>query len=197
MNAINFFKKISSKQWGVIGVILTIIFACYQIFWKDKVSISFQIINQSNVLDVHTKMDDLKIIFRGDDLYKNEQNLMIYTIKIINDGDIDILQSHYDENLDWGIKINGGTVIDKPKIVSSNYPYLFENINPSIDSTNRIIFNKIIFEKGKYITFDVLVLHSISHIPTLTSFGKIAGIESIEIKDINKPNLPPGKPSPG
>jgi hypothetical protein len=49
--------------------------------------------------------------------------------------------------------------------------------------SNRVIFDKVIFDKGKYITLELLVLHNKSIEPQVRVVGKIAGMDEIAVTD--------------
>lgn len=43
-------------------------------------------------------------------------------------------------------------------------------------------FNKIIFERGKFFIVEILVIHSKDSLPKFKPFGKIAGIDTLDIR---------------
>ena len=147
---ISLVKKITGKHWTILALILAIGFFIYPYIFKDSTNISIQIVNQSNVFDLNKPVDSLFIFFKGEDLRKSHQNLKIITLRIINDGDLDILQGQYDHNLDWGIEMSQGIIIEISKILSGEHKYLSQNINPVISNDRSVIFNKVVFEKNKY-----------------------------------------------
>jgi hypothetical protein len=166
---------------GIIGVSLTIffgIFGLYSFFHERKPNISVEITNETNVLDVRKPIKALSITFQGEDIQEKALNLRIYRIRIENVGAIDILQNHYDKDDIWGLKIEGGKIIEV-RLVDSNSEYLNENLNPQLFDPDTIKFNKIIFERERFFTIEMLVLHSKKKPPRIISLGKIAGIDKI------------------
>jgi len=168
--------------WGILGAFLTIAFGfvgLYSYLNEPKPSILFEITNESNVLDLHKPLDNLTIYFEEEDIQKNNLNLRIITIQISNNGEVDILQSYYDQNIQWGFKINNGKIINNARIVNTNSDYLLKNISPTIKGDNVVELNKVILEKGKTFSTEVLVLHSKDNFPEVIPLGKIVGIDKI------------------
>ncbi len=181
-------NKLENKiPWGIIGVVLTIIFGIIGVYTylnQIKPNMQYQIINESNVFDIHKPLKDLTILLKNEDIQKQDLNLKIYTIKISNVGYIDILQNHFDENIIWGLKIKDGKIINKIRFINSNSKYITNELK-IINSDNIVEFSKIIFEKDKFFSIEILVLHNKNIIPNITPMGKIVGIEQIQfIKDI-------------
>jgi len=103
-------------------------------------------------------------------------------LKVINTGQVDILQSFYDENEDWGFKISSGEIIEiRP--TKTNSDYLKNNINPLQMKNDFIKLGKIILEKDKYVSFEILVLHKKNSPPRVVPVGKIAGIDNFFVTD--------------
>jgi hypothetical protein len=168
---------------GFIGIIFTIIFgglSLYYRFYTPQPEISYIILSDSNVVDLHKPLKDLKILFQNEDIQKNNMNLKIYSLKISNSGPKNILETHYASDEDWGIKITEGKIIES-RLVESNSDYLKSNLNPKIVDDKTISFKKVIFDKNDYFTLEVLVLHSIDSDINLIPFGKISGITKNQI----------------
>jgi len=89
---------------GLIGIFL--------FFYKEKPHLSFEVTQESNVIDIHQPQKDLTVLFRGTDLQKTNQNIRIYTVTIRNSGRVDIKQDQFDNNYPWGLKVEDGEIID-------------------------------------------------------------------------------------
>lgn|GEM_PF-6991110 len=176
-------KQIERKgYWGIVGTILALIFGSvgvYSVFHEKKPSLLFEITNEANVLDVYKPLDNLKIIFENEDIQEKKLNLKIVTVKISNDGEINILQSYFDHNIDWGFRVYNAKIIDDARILNSSSSYIQSNLKPSIKDGNTVNFKKIILEKGAYFTIEVLLLHNKNIEPTIKYVGKIAGINFV------------------
>jgi len=164
----------------VLGILIALFFGIYGIYstyQENKSEISFEIINEANILDVHEPLSELTISFQGEDIQEKNLNLRIITIRIENSGNVDILQSHYDINDIWGVHLKNGEIV-RIQLIDSNSEYLKTNLKPKINNET-IEFTKTIFEKGKYFTIEILVLHNKDKSPEIIPIGKIAGIEKI------------------
>jgi len=170
-------------NWSFVGVILALIlglFSIYVFFDGENPNITFDIINEVNVFDVHKPLDELNIYFREEDIQQKNLNLRIISIKIENTGNLDILQNFYDENVVYGLQVDNGQIIES-RLVDSNSKYLMSNLN--LETVNNTVeFSKLIFEENKYFIIEILVLHDKNEGPTLVPLGKIAGIEKLEVK---------------
>ena len=177
----NFFKKIERiLPWSFLGFFLGAP-ALYLTIHEKSPDIIFQKIAESNILDVHREMKELTIYFRGDDIREAKKNLKFYIITVRNDGDKNIVQSDYDQNQVWGLEFSNSKIIEPPAVIDSNSEYLKNNLSPNIIGQNTVELSKVIFEKGKYATLEIKVLHDINEIPIITVKGKIAGIEKQKI----------------
>lgn len=188
MSKESWLQNIEKKlPWGFFSVLLAIpaIFLAgigvTTALIEKKPDVEYQILNAANVLDLHTQLQDLKILFKEEDIQKTKKNLQIYTMRIANVGRVDILESHFDSQKQWGIEFSGGEIVQTPRMVDSNSEYLKDNIEPTVEGNSVVAFNKIIFERGKYFTVETLVLHDKDTAPTLTVLGKIAGIDDPQI----------------
>lgn len=182
MSFLEWAKQIEKKYaWSFFGVILAVIFGLigiYPYIHKEKVNVSFEIINETRVLDVKKSLKDLKVFFQGEDIDKKNLTLKVVTIKLQNTGDIDILQNYYDETNLWGIKVNNCKIIET-SLVETNNEYILENLNPKVKGENILSFEKIIFEKEKYFIIELLLLSEKEKEVKIMPLGKIAGIDKI------------------
>lgn len=180
----NLFEQLENRgYWGVVGVLLTIVFGVvglYSYFHERKPNIQVEVVGESNVLDLHKPLDDLTIYFNNEDIQKNNLNLRIINIQISNNGEIDILQSQFDQQMKWGIKISNGKIINDARIVSANSDYLKSALSPKVIGDDVVELEKVIFEKGKYFSIEILVLHSKDTLPEIITIGKIAGQDKIQ-----------------
>lgn len=176
----NLYKKNKLGFIGIIGIIFTIILGgltLYYRFYTPQPEISYTILSDSNIVDLHKPLEDLKILFQNEDIQENNLNLKIYSLKISNSGTKNILEAHYASDEDWGIKITEGKIIES-RLVESNSDYLKRNLNLEIVDDKTINFKKVIFDKNDYFTLEVLVLHPRDSDINLIPFGKISGISN-------------------
>ncbi|MFH1238962.1 MAG: hypothetical protein V1653_02495 [bacterium] len=164
----------------VVGLIASLYFGVY---YERKPNISLVVLNSINVLDVHEPVKDLSIEFQGKDIQKEELSLRIFKVKMVNDGSVNILQNQYDMNEKWGIKVDGGEIIEV-RLIDSSSEYIKSNIAPKLLKDESLIeFDKIMFDKGSYFILDILVLHEKQEFPIVSAVGKVAGIEEIKVSE--------------
>ena len=165
----------------VLGILIAISFGFYGVYSTinlDKTDVSFEILNDANVLDIHKPLEDLIISFKGDDIQEENLNLRIITIRIKNTGNVNVLQSYFDNNDIWGIQGKNCEFLEV-RFIEENSDYLKTNLEPKLIENNTIKFNKIIFEKGNYFILEILVFHDKDEIPEFIPIGKIAGVDEI------------------
>jgi hypothetical protein len=168
---------ISASFWGiVIGLV-----ALYYTVRGTRTSLVVDVVSESNVMDVRTPLKELSIVFQGQDIQKENANLRILGVRIVNEGEANILESHFDSKIPWGLHIEGGQLIEA-RVTGSNSEYLTDNLYPKIADKNNVTFDKVIFDKGKYIALELLVLHNKNAEPKVRAIGKIAGMDSIPIR---------------
>lgn len=182
MSILSFFKRVEHKfAWSFVGVFIALIVGAltlYQVFQEDRIEISLEIISEANVLDVHKPLKELIISFQGEDIQQKNLNLRIMTIRMVNSGQVDILQNFYDRDDVWGLQVERGKIIEA-RLVESNSEYIWQNLNPRIAEEDIVQFNKVIFEREKSFTLEILVLHAKEVAPDIISIGKVGGIDKI------------------
>jgi hypothetical protein len=167
--------------WSFIGVLFALAFGIFGIYsWlhERKPNISFEITSETNVLDVRKPLEDLSIFFQKEDIQKENLNLRIFTIRVENNGEVDILQGQYDANDIWGIHVQDARIIEA-RLINSNSEYLRTKLEPNLIEGNKLKLKKVIFEKGKFFVLELLVLHEKFLQPEIVPIGKIAGIDRI------------------
>jgi len=163
--------------FGVLGTAVTI----YAFLQEKKVDLRFEVIANTNVLDFNADISKLEVTYDSTNLKQTQENLRIYTIKIINNGDQNIIKEFYDDNEPLGIKISSGKIIERPQIIQTSSDYLTRNIKLTDYRKDQISFSQVIIESGEFFIVKLLVLHKKDAIPNIISFGKIAGQKEIKV----------------
>ena len=180
--------------WSFTGVVLAILFGLvgvYSLLHENRPNLFFEIESQSDVFDLRRPMQDLALSFRGQDVQQQNLNLRIFTVRVSNKGKVDILQNQYDQDRTWGITVTPGQIIEV-RLGMSNSSYLASRIEPELTNQHTITLKKVIFERDKYVTLDILVLHHKDSPPKISSFGKIAGLDEIGVVDVSAQGGRPG-----
>lgn len=156
--------------------------ALYYTVRRTRTNLIVDVTSESNVMDVRTPRKDLSILFQGQDIQKENSNLRILGIRLVNEGDTNILENHFDSRIPWGLRIGGGRLIEA-RVTGSNSEYLSSNLHPRVTGGDEVDFDKLIFDKGKYVSLELLVLHEKNVEPQVTTVGKIAGMDTIPIRN--------------
>ncbi len=173
----NYASKTVITLLGIAAAFVTI----YAFLQEKKVDLRYEIIANTNVLDFNADISKLEVAYDSTNLKQTGENLRIYTVKVVNNGDENIIKEFYDENEPVGIKISSGKIIEQPEIIQSSNPYLYRNVKFTSNQDEKIIFSNVIIEPREYFILKLLVLHKKDKIPNIISFGKIAGQQKIEV----------------
>lgn len=174
----NLLFKISFAAIAIIGCAVTV----YAAFFQEKsIQIQYVITANSNVLDINTEISKLDIVYDSISLKQRKENLRIYNIKIINNGNTDILKTFFDENEPLGISIQDGEIVEKPEVTETSSPYIQKNLKTFLRGQNKVEFSRIILERQEYFSIKILVLHQNKLTPQLMPIGKIAGQKQIKL----------------
>ena len=166
---------IASPVIALSGLLLA-----YLALQDPEPGLTFETISDTNVLDLRRPLQDLNIVFRGDNIQEQNLNLRILTINVVNSGEVDVLPIHYDYEDVWGMKFTNGEVIEA-RLVDTSSDYLWSRVLPQRLDTNVVAFPKVIFERGDFFAVEVLLLHPKNESPSISSVGKIAGINEITV----------------
>ena len=175
------FDNLASKTvitlLGIVAATVTI----YAFLQEKKVDLRYEIIANTNVLDFNAEISKLEVTYDSTNLKQTKENLRIYTIKIVNNGDQNILKEFYDENDPIGLEVSSGKIIEKPEIIQTSNDYLSRNVKILDYNYEKINFSQVILETGEFFLIKLLVLHKTDSIPNINSFGKVAGQTKIEV----------------
>ena len=161
----------------VVSVSLALFFGLANIGEPDP-KMTYEILRETDVLDVRTPVEDLRITFQNQDIQGENLNLRIYAMRVVNNGEVDILQTQYDQDQIWGLQVVDGRVIEA-RLIEASSSYLTAKANPQVIGENIVEFDKAIVEKGQFFAFNMLVVHAKDVTPAIIPLGKIAGIDEI------------------
>lgn len=184
-----FFESFASRTvlalLGLLGTGITI----YAFLQEKKVDLRYEVVANTNVLDFNADISKLEVLYDSTNLKQTKENLRIYTVKIINNGNENIINEFYDVNEPLGIRLNTGKIIEIPQIIETSNDYIKRNLKVTDYQKDKISFSQVIIESGEYFVVKLLVLHNKETTPNIISFGKIAGqkninvVNAIDVKD--------------
>lgn len=143
-------------------------------FYEKKTEVTYELLSDSYVVEIHEKLSKLDILYDGNSLKKENQALRVITLKVLNTGENTIRIADYDQKAPLGLSLSHGELVDEPTILASN-SYLAEHLAVSKLSKNSLSFSPVILEPRDNFLITLLVLVKDVVPPKLGSFGKIAG----------------------
>jgi len=171
--------------WSFVGVLLALIFGGIGIyagfFYERKPGVMLEIISNTPVFDVRENVSKLEVLFAGNNIKQSGQALRVITLRIINDGQQDILKTFYDENDPLGFIIINGSLVEPPELLHASNDYLSKNLRLSVTTPTQVSFNSVILEVNQFYTIKLLVLSPEGAVPDIIPSGKIAGISTINV----------------
>ena len=169
----------ASLAFGVLGISLTAM-SIFLTLREPETRVTFEIISATDVLDLRRSLKDLRIEFRGQDLQEQDLNLKVVKINVANVGETHIRAGDY-SNIDWGIRVVGGQVIEA-KVDRSNVANVISTNDLRYIGSDTIGFPKIVFDKRDAFAIELLLLHPNDAEPDIVPIGKIAGVKNFDLK---------------
>ena len=181
MNTLLKIANSTPAKWayGAFVLILTI-YAGF--FYERRPDLVFEIISNSNVLDVRESLSKLAIIYDGRSLKAQNQNLYLLTVRIANRGTADILKNHFDDSEPLGFQISTGAILEPPSIVADEY--LKRNTKALVKDARTVTFSPVILNSGDYFDVKTLLLVTGTEPPLVLPLGKIAGVRAIRVTEL-------------
>lgn len=134
-----------------------------------------------NVLDINRDTEGLSVLFRGEDLQESGKTLRAIRLRIENTGDMDITPSMFDQQIDWGLGLSTGEVIEV-RITSASSSYLEEQFTTrTVQDGKMIVFPRIVFDREEWIELECVVVQGANDLLHFQAFGKVSGIRSLAV----------------
>lgn len=185
MSIIEWFNGLDKRfAWSFLGFLLAAIFGSISIYTEffrvDRPSLIIEILNDTNVLDVKEKVNELKILYDDIDIQNLNKTLSVLIIRIRNSGGAPILNGYYDKKYPLRLSLSDGKFL-KVEQATSTSDYLLNSAIPIIETEKTIMLPEIILEPGESYTIKSLILHAAESNINLNVSGKIAGVHKIEL----------------
>lgn len=142
---------------------------------------NYFIIIISLILSIYPFWDSTKPNLIYETEIKNQNGIkFLYSIKVINNGDVNLKTTDFDD-LPWGLRVINGKIENKEYIVSSNSKYIVTQNKINLLNDSEIEFSKLFFDAGDSFSFDLEILKDKDKEIIFESIGKISGIKTMEI----------------
>lgn len=172
-------------SWSFLGFMVAVLLGSvtlYIEFYKEnKPDLNFIITANTSVLDIRENLGNLDVLYHGDSLSKNKKDLRLITFEVVNQGDAAILSNFYDKNDPVGFSVIDGKIADEPILIEASNDYLKNKLVIKKQSESLVLFSNVILEPQEYFKVKILVLHEISKRPAIKPFGKVAGVNNIDL----------------
>ncbi|NOS96699.1 MAG: hypothetical protein HOP26_09785 [Methylotenera sp.] len=147
-------------------------------FYEKRPEITYEVLSNSKVLDVHTSVSKLDILYGGESLKSQNLELNLVVVRIKNTGSIDLSKNDFDDVEPLGLKIVNGRLLEEPS-VSSSSRYLERNVKILRDNGGQLNIAPILFDVGEWIKMQLLVATPTGTSAIIQPSGKVSGIKSL------------------
>jgi hypothetical protein len=161
-----------------LGFIATVLFGIVGIysgfFYSRSPALVFQEIANTPVFALNERVEQLRIVYEGQDLASSDKALTFLQLRVVNNGSGPILQTFFDPRALPGIDTAPAHVL-RAEVIGASTAYVLDNSSLDV-STNRVTFRPIILEPGDYFVVKLLLLHDRKVAPKLKTIGKVASV---------------------
>lgn len=150
------------------------------IFYTKQAGFRFEIVSEGPVYDIKENLSKLEVLFDGEDIRKNQQELSFISIRVTNDGNSDLSKGAFDDDALPRFTIPNSRIITiEPLAASSRYLKEHSEILPV--GSNEGVISPVIIDQGEHFAFRLLVLHPQQQRPQIQITGKIEGIKELTL----------------
>lgn len=155
---------ITGSAWSFIGVLLAVGFFSWKEY-ENPFQFRIEIVDEFNLVEVREQIEDLKIIYKNEDILTSNKQIKVIRITFRNIGET-ILQQYYDQLEPFGLRFEQAKILNV-EVTNSNSQDIKKKILPAKVKQNmnlnendeftydELILSKVIFEEGKYVTFKI------------------------------------------
>lgn len=184
---INLWEFIKSPGPMALIAIVSLIFGIYATwFYEKRPALTFEVISNSNVYDIHENLGKLDVIYSGKSLRANKQVLRLINFRIINSGQTSFTKNDFDDTDTLGFAIDKGTILETPAFIGST-DYLQTHTKPTLVDSTEIRFAPLIIDAGEFIEVHALVSANEGAEPTVRPLGKLAGVKKMQVNEPSRP----------
>jgi hypothetical protein len=138
MSIFNSIRTLDNKfAWSFVGVLLALVFGGIGVyagfFYERKPDVTFEVISNTPVFDVRENVSKLEVLFAGNNIKQSGQALRVITLRVINNGQQDILKTFYDENDPLGFSVVSGSLVEPPQLLYASNDYLARNLKLNLE----------------------------------------------------------------
>jgi len=186
MAGLKYIKTLDQNfSWSFFGFLFGMLFGfigIYTAFFQDhSPDLNLLVTANTRTLEIKESVGKLDILYSGESLKSQNLELSVLEFLVVNQGNREILGNHYDPSHPVGFRVTDGSIADTPKIVASSNEYLRESLKLNRISENEYSFSNVILETEENFKVKLLILHDAQNKPSIEGFGKIAGVDKIDV----------------
>ncbi|MFZ3374842.1 MAG: hypothetical protein WA183_04760 [Chthoniobacterales bacterium] len=149
------------------------------IWYQRKPQLKYEILSQWPVYSIREEIPDLEIMFKGENIRKEQQALSVITIRISNPGSAAITLNSFDQRDLPGFSVSDGKIIKLDPIERSKK--LEKTLELTRTADNAYVIQPLILDTNQFFVLKLLVLSAESSHPKVQCSGDIAGVDKIEV----------------
>ncbi|MGR5154709.1 hypothetical protein [Photobacterium swingsii] len=176
-------KIISASAWSFIGVLMAAAFFYWQEY-RNPFQLDISLIDEVNLIEVKGKIQDLKVLYKNDDILESKKEIKVIRVSIENKGDT-ILQNYYDQLEPFGLRFYNAKVLDSEVTYSNSKDLKSKLLSGSVSVSEKgiddVIFSKVIFDSGDTVTLKITLLQDSDKSLEISPLGKLANIADLTI----------------
>lgn len=181
-------KVISGSAWSFIGVLMAAGFFIWQEY-RNPFLLEMSLVDEVNLIEVKGKIQDLKVIYKDDDILENKKEIKVVRVSIENKGET-ILQSYYDQLEPFGLRFYNSKVLDAEVTYSNSIDLkdklLSNGLGVNEQGVDDVIFSKVIFDSGDIVNLKFTLLQDSDTSLEISPLGKLANIPELSIQKVNQ-----------
>ncbi len=173
-------RRLPSSSIGTFVSVLFGLLGLALVIWYQKApQLKYEILSQSPVYSIREQIPDLEIMFKGENIRKQQQTLSVITIRVSNPGSAPITPSSFDARDLPGVSITDGKIITLDDAQRS--PKLKKTLELTKIAENQYVIQPLILDKDQFFVLKLLVISPESSHPKVESIGNVAGVSNIEV----------------
>ena len=173
---------------SLFGGIVTI-YTIYAIFIKENApKFEYEILSDVSIFNNTEDISSIRIFVDGIDVQKNNLNIKMFTVKMINNGDQHINHDSYDI-CDFGLKVHGGYIIEQPTLIGASTDHIKDRYKELATKQDSLFLHMpyLPLDVDDYYILKYGILHDANSTPHFTPVGKISGQKKIEVTGVDNP----------
>lgn len=181
-------KIISGSAWSFIGVLMAAGFFYWQEY-RNPFLLEMFLVDEVNLIEVKGKIQDLKVLYKNDDILESKREIKVVRVSIENKGET-ILQSYYDQLEPFGLRFYNAKVLDAEVTYSNSNDLKNKLLSKGLGSEEQgvddVIFSKVIFDSGDIVNLKFTLLQDSDKNLEISPLGKLANIPKLMIQKVNQ-----------